>query len=69
MINLLHEYINEFKCSKEGFREGGASLHSMMTPHGPDSECFNAATNDQLKPVRVAEGTQVNIFFRSITLL
>ena len=51
------------KCLKEGFREGGASLHSMMTPHGPDFECFNAATNDQLKPARVAEGTKVNTVF------
>ena len=60
-IILLLLCINCFNCLQEGFREGGASLHSMMTPHGPDFECFNAATNDQLKPARVAEGTQVNI--------
>jgi len=32
----------------------------MMTPHGPDAQCFDTASNAQLKPVRVADGTQVN---------
>lgn len=40
---------------------GGASLHSMMTPHGPDYECFTAASTAELKPNKVAVGTQVNI--------
>ena len=39
---------------------GGASLHSMMTPHGPDAECFNAASTTELKPAKIAVGTQVN---------
>lgn len=28
-----------------------------MTPHGPDSSTFEKAFNDDLKPVRVADGT------------
>ena len=42
-----------------GFLPGGATLHSMMTPHGPDAACFEKASSEDLKPVRVAEGTQV----------
>jgi homogentisate 1,2-dioxygenase len=34
-----------------------------MTPHGPDYECFNAASNAELKPVKVAVGTQVKILY------
>ena len=33
-----------------------------MTPHGPDYECFNAASKAELKPVKVAVGTQVKVF-------
>ncbi len=40
---------------------GGATLHSMMTPHGPDANCFEKASNANLQPERVAEGTQVKI--------
>ena len=32
-----------------------------MTPHGPDADCFEKASSEDLKPVRVAEGTQVHI--------
>jgi homogentisate 1,2-dioxygenase len=28
-----------------------------MTPHGPDSASFEEASNIELKPVRVAEGS------------
>ncbi len=32
----------------------------MMTPHGPDVSCFEQASNAQLGPMRVADGTQVS---------
>ena len=54
--------INDYSHSiykEEGFQPGGASLHSMMTPHGPDADCFEKASNCKLEPVRVADGTQV----------
>ena len=44
--------------AKESFMPGGASLHSSMTPHGPDDKAFNKATAAELKPVR-REGTLV----------
>ena len=43
----------------KSFAPGGATLHSMMTPHGPDAEAFKKATNAKLEPERVADGTMV----------
>lgn len=48
-----------YEAKEEGFAPGGASLHSMMTPHGPDVQCFEGASNAELKPCKVAEGTMV----------
>jgi len=31
----------------------------MMTPHGPDKDCFEKASEGELKPQRVADGTMV----------
>ena len=36
--------------AKEGFQAGGASLHSCMTPHGPDQPTFEKASEADLKP-------------------
>lgn len=49
----------KFFFQESGFLPGGCTLHSMMTPHGPDADCFESASNADLKPVRVADGTQV----------
>ena len=38
---------------EKGFLPGGASLHSMMTPHGPDVDAFEKASNAELKPVKL----------------
>ena len=62
---ILFKFLN-FK--EEGFRPGGASLHSMMTPHGPDYDCFNKASNDELKPAKIAVGTMVKNFYLKIIL-
>ena len=49
-----------YEAKEGGFMPGGASLHSMMTPHGPDEAAFDKATKAELKPVKL-DGTQVNI--------
>ena len=47
--------------AKEGsLRPGGASLHSMMTPHGPDAQCFDLASTEALEPRHIAAGTQAS---------
>lgn len=47
-----------YEAKEGGFMPGGASLHSMMTPHGPDVQAFDKATTAELKPIKL-EGTQV----------
>lgn len=51
-----------YEAKEGGFRPGGASLHSMMTPHGPDAACFERASNAALKPERIADGTMAFMF-------
>ncbi len=42
-----------YDAKNEGFVPGGASLHSIMTPHGPDADVFHAASVEELKPVKL----------------
>ena len=56
MSEFMGLIVGHYEAKAEGFRPGGATLHSMMTPHGPDAKCFEGASNAQLKPERVAEG-------------
>lgn len=61
--NCMSEFMGlikgHYEAKEEGFQPGGASLHSIMTPHGPDAECFEKSSTAELKPERVAEGTMV----------
>ena len=59
MSEFMGLLYGNYEAKEEGFRPGGATLHSMMTPHGPDAQCFEKASCEDLKPVRVAGGTQV----------
>ena len=57
---LFPIYLILFFFQEEGFAPGGASLHSAMTPHGPDKDCFEKASNaEKLVPGRLADGTMV----------
>ncbi|KAJ1725905.1 hypothetical protein LPJ61_005561 [Coemansia biformis] len=58
-MGLIH---GEYEAKKGGFLPGGASLHSMMTPHGPDARTVELATSRELVPGRVADGTQAFMF-------
>ncbi len=60
MSEFMGLILGKYEAKEEGFQPGGGSLHSMMTPHGPDSICFEKASSEKLEPVRVAEGTQVS---------
>ncbi|CAG8579348.1 480_t:CDS:10 [Acaulospora morrowiae] len=70
--NCMSEFMGLIKGSYEakskGFLPGGASLHNFMTPHGPDAVSFEKASNEELKPVRVADGTQAFMFESSLML-
>ncbi|XP_076275046.1 uncharacterized protein LOC143205910 [Rhynchophorus ferrugineus] len=49
-------------AKKGGFVLGGATLHCIMTPHGPDKKCFEEASSEALKAYKVAVGTQAFMF-------
>jgi hypothetical protein len=59
MSEFMGLILGRYEAKEEGFAPGGATLHSMMTPHGPDATCFDDWTNRELGPIRVADGTQV----------
>ncbi len=42
-----------YEAKEAGFCPGGATLHSMMTPHGPDAQCFNEWSEKELGPIKV----------------
>lgn len=70
--NCMSEFMGlikgTYEAKEQGFLPGGASLHSMMTPHGPDAECFEKATTGKLKAERIAEGTMSFMFETSLSL-
>ncbi|KAH6677264.1 Homogentisate 1,2-dioxygenase [Halenospora varia] len=45
-----------------GFKPAGASLHNVMSAHGPDSGTHENASNAELKPVKVGEGSMAFMF-------
>jgi homogentisate 1,2-dioxygenase len=45
-----------------GFEPGGASLHNVMSAHGPDAETHEKASNAPLKPTKVGEGSMAFMF-------
>ena len=40
MSEFMGLILGKYEAKEEGFAPGGATLHSMMTPHGPDADCF-----------------------------
>jgi homogentisate 1,2-dioxygenase len=68
MSEFMGLILGRYEAKEEGFAPGGATLHSMMTPHGPDANCFEDWTHRQLGPIRVAEGTQAFMFESSLSL-
>ncbi|KAM0487384.1 hypothetical protein ACHAP7_001897 [Fusarium lateritium] len=51
-----------------GFQPAGASLHNIMSAHGPDADAFERASNAELKPVKVGEGSMAFMFESSYML-
>ncbi|KAL4624877.1 homogentisate 1,2-dioxygenase [Arapaima gigas] len=71
--NCMSEFMGlikgHYEAKEEGFLPGGASLHSIMTPHGPDVDCFEKNSTAMLKPERVAEETMAFMFESSLSMV
>lgn len=46
----------------DGFKPAGASLHNVMSAHGPDRESYESATNAALEPKKVGTGSMAFMF-------
>ncbi|KAI5308622.1 hypothetical protein KEM55_005273, partial [Ascosphaera atra] len=51
-----------------GFLPGGASLHNVMSGHGPDAQTYEKASNAILSPMKVGEGSMAFMFETSLML-
>lgn len=55
--NCMSEYMGNicgtYDAKEGGFGPGCSSLHSIMTPHGPESAVFEKASNVDLKPMKL----------------
>ncbi|SFC00142.1 homogentisate 1,2-dioxygenase [Pseudoalteromonas denitrificans] len=54
--NIMSEFMGLiegiYDAKEHGFVPGGSSLHNCMSPHGPEAEVFEKASNAELKPQR-----------------
>ncbi len=49
----------QYEAKKGGFIPGGSSLHMCMSPHGPDTNTFETATNQSDAPHHIGRGTPI----------
>lgn len=68
MSEFMGLILGSYEAKEGGFLPGGASLHSMMTPHGPDVLCFESASKGELVPQKIAVGTQAFMFESSLSM-
>ncbi|KAH6868931.1 Homogentisate 1,2-dioxygenase [Thelonectria olida] len=53
----------EYDAAKDGgVKPGSATIHNVMSGHGPDSETFEQAFNAELKPVKVGTSSMAFMF-------
>ena len=64
--NCMAEFIGlirgVYEAKKDGFLPGGASLHSVMTAHGPDKKTVDIESELDLKPQRYPDSTLAFMF-------
>ena len=64
-MNIMSEFMGliygVYDAKPDGFLPGGISLHNCMMPHGPDAAAFEAASTEEMRPVK-QEGTLAFMF-------
>lgn len=65
MSEFMGNIVGQYDAKAAGFLPGGASLHNMNSAHGPDAETFEKASNAELKPIKVGEGS-MSFMFESV---
>ncbi|ROW00861.1 hypothetical protein VPNG_08296 [Cytospora leucostoma] len=61
-MGLIQGGYDAKKGGTGGFVPGGASLHNVMSGHGPDGESYEGARNAELRPAKVGTGSCAFMF-------
>ena len=64
MSEFMGLILGKYEAKEEGFAPGGATLHSMMTPHGPDADCFKVS-----RPRNMPNGKSRNLISSPSSLI
>ena len=56
MTEFMGNICGTYDAKGAGFAPGCSSLHSCMTPHGPDAESYDNALKSEQKPMKIPEG-------------
>lgn len=67
-MGLIQGGYDAKKGGKGGFVAGGASLHNVMSGHGPDVDSYEGARNAELRPAKVGEGSCAFMFESSLMM-
>ncbi|KAM4062819.1 homogentisate 1,2-dioxygenase [Hirsutella rhossiliensis] len=67
-MGLIRGDYDAKRAGSGGFAPGGASLHNVMSGHGPDAESCEAAREAALAPARVGTGSCAFMFESSLML-
>lgn len=56
MSEYMGNISGEYDAKGKGFGPGCSSLHSVMTPHGPDASSYENFVKSEQKPYKIKEG-------------
>ena len=62
MTEFMGNIAGEYDAKGKGFGPGCSSLHSTMTPHGPDAESYEKFVQSEQKPFKIVEGNYSFMF-------
>ena len=61
-MGLIQGSYDAKAAGSSGFQPGGASLHNVMSGHGPDMQTFEKASNGELVPQKIGQGSLAFLF-------
>lgn len=68
MTEFMGNICGDYDAKGRAFGPGCSSLHSCMTPHGPDAESYEKAVTSEEKPYRISD-ENLSFMFESGCLL
>ena len=62
MSEFMGNISGEYDAKGEGFSPGCSSLHSCMTPHGPDADAYEKFVKSEEKAFKTKDGSYSFMF-------